>query len=206
MINALRLARRYVRFFPEEQASWDILGVQLKTAGDYDEAVQNYRRGVDRFPDSWLTYQLAIALMIHKKNLGEARSILEAFRERRPESPLPNLGLGYLARTEEDWTGAHTYALKALHLSTPSDWRIGMHVAALLFQIRGAEDEVRGLLEQLAEEKDEPVPHLYLAVLFEGSDAAKSERHFQTANAIMQMPEELLRSELKPIRSLWEHN
>jgi predicted Zn-dependent protease len=174
--------------------------MRLQDARKYDEADEIFKQGIARFPNSWLTYQLAINMMMEKRKLSEARSLLEEFRGRRPESPLPYLGLGYLARTNEDWSMAHQYALEALNRSTPADWRVRMYTAALLFQIRGAEQQVRDLLEELAQTKGEPTPHLYLAVLLEHSVPHESEKHFRKALTMIPVPEERLRGQLETIR------
>lgn len=200
--RALRLAKHYVHFFPDDPSSWDALGIQLGEVRDYDGAEEAYRRGAERFPDSWLTYQLAIAMMIELRKLPEARSLLEEFKERRPDSPLPYLGLGHLARTEEDWATARSFALKALRLATPNDRRTRMHIAPLLLQISSTQAQARQLLEELTQEKGEPVPHLYLAVLLESSAPEESEAHLRAASTMMKMPYETLRAELDPLRSL----
>jgi hypothetical protein len=93
-----------------------LLGEALHAAGRREEAIVEYRRGIDLQPDQELAYQKLARAWLETGQVGRAWATFYELRDRRPNSPTAANGLGALALLTGDREGALAHFHKALAL------------------------------------------------------------------------------------------
>ena len=93
-----------------------LLGEALHAAGRREEAIAEYRRGIDLKPDEELAYQKLARVWLEVGQIGRAWSTFYELRDRHPNSPVAANGLGAMALLTGDREGAVAHFQKALTL------------------------------------------------------------------------------------------
>ena len=91
-----------------------LLGEALHAAGRPDEAIAEYRRGIDLRPDQELAYQKLARAWLETGRAAQAWATFHELRGRMPQSPVASNGLGALALLGGDREGARAHFQQAL--------------------------------------------------------------------------------------------
>ena len=185
--RALRLARHYAYFYPQDPNAWYALSHVLFETGDLPEAEKALREGTSRHRWDWLHLRLA-QLLLSRSELGEVREMAEKVSRRQPKSPVPSILLADLARHDNDRDAYLRYSREAADrlesTSHPWDLMSGIEVVRRLEWL--PEEEKRGLviLRQLVEDRPQPRLYAMLGFLLEASDPDSSARYLAEARRV----------------------
>jgi protein O-mannosyl-transferase len=108
------LWRESVAKAPDHWLPHLLLGEALHAAGRHDEAIAEYRRGIDLRPDQELAYQKLARAWLETGRASQAWAAFDELRARLPQSPVAANGLGALALLGGDREGARAHFQEAL--------------------------------------------------------------------------------------------
>lgn len=114
--DPIGLWRESVAQAPQHWLPRLLLGEALHAAGRQQEAIAEYRRGINLRPDQELAYQKLARAWLETGNLGQAWATFYELRGRYPQSAVAANGLGALALLTGDREGARTHFQRALEL------------------------------------------------------------------------------------------
>lgn len=183
--RAIRLARRWVRFFPRDPNAWRELGNILDWADRPAEALSVFEEGFRRHPRSPRLAKGMAAVLLSLGRDREAEEILRSLDERFPSSRIARLLRAEVAIEDGDHERAKVLAEEALDLEGGSDpW--ALHEAALILaRVPGQAGRAIELWQRFVVEiPDEPLGHILLSVLLKERDPDASDRHLHRARRI----------------------
>ena len=108
------LWRESVAKAPDHWLPHLLLGEALHAAGRQDEAIAEYRRGIDLRPDQELAYQKLARAWLETGRAAQAWATFHELHARLPQSPVASNGLGALALLGGDREGARAHFQQAL--------------------------------------------------------------------------------------------
>jgi predicted Zn-dependent protease len=179
--SAAEIAAKYVGLRPTDPKGWDLWVQALLKARRPGEAEAAAREGLERHPeDLWLRYWVG-HLLCARHEFVEARSLFEDLLK-HSSSPLPHLGLAYVAQFgEKDPAKAKRFIEEADERAggTPRLW---MDFGWVLIQDTDTRPQGIEILRRTLEAfPEEPTVHLLLSVLLEDSDPAGAINHVDRA-------------------------
>ena len=121
---------------------------------EYDQALSNYKRAVDRDPDNEeLHFRIAMGLLQQKKN-DEAIALMESLALRKPDSKKPRLWLALIYRaTDQSEKALDTY--ESLIELSPQDASLYIEAASLLMREERDDEAIDVLESGLGEAEDQ---------------------------------------------------
>jgi hypothetical protein len=206
--TAVKLAKRYVRFWPGDLLGWRLLCEALDKSATYAELEEVAKRGLIRYPGSeWLKYSLGLALEGQSRH-GEDRSAetvdtYQSLIRDHPTSPLPYLGLAKMAlhRRELDRVGA--LAQKAASLGATDDGEMIMHLIGIVMGVPSLRPWGKELMLRTADIlPDEWGSQLMASVVLEEVDPPASERAIQLATHLWEGDPARLQEDRRFLRRL----
>jgi tetratricopeptide (TPR) repeat protein len=185
--RALRLARHYAYFYPQDPNSWSILGDVLLRMEKPAEAEKALREGAFRHSWDRLHYRLG-QLLLSLDRFDEVRDIADKLSRRSPKSPVPSLLLAQLAGQDEDrpaYVSCSRAAADRLEAAShPWDLQTAHRVALMLLYLPEERGRAVVILRLLAEDYSSGRLHALVGFLLEVSDPDSSARYLAQARIL----------------------